>query len=422
MDQEIATIRNTALSDFPYDVISIGKKCYSGEVRSKRYLISIFSSIVLFGPWIAYVAGERGAPNENRQATNFNELSLSWNGFSTLSNFIRDRIPLRPHLIRIDSWIDQNIFHEDPAFGGSASPRIIHGKDGFLFLSDDFDMANQSIGIVPDVMRNIRSLTSAINKSGRETIFTVAPNKTTIYEKLLPDDQGNLDILKNYSSILRSALQKSNISGYIDLIPSLIDAEENSRESMYLRKDSHWNSAGSAAATKAVVNTLQPGLWDESALRYRGISRYTGDLTYLEGNPREDETPVYRVDRPLIVAGLAEVWDNNDPTHMYRRYSNDGPPGSLIEGKTLFIVDSFGVEALGAIVPYFAEITFIHIDSLNDKQLVAAMNDADRIWIMAVERLVSARFSDPPISALRSISTPEFRSALDYGLTQKVIQ
>jgi hypothetical protein len=62
---------------------------------------------------------------------------------------------------------------------------------------------------------------------------------------------------------------------------------------------------------------------------------------------------------------------------MYRRFSNDGPPGSLIEGKTLFIVDSSGVEALGAIVPYFAEITFIHIDSLPDKQLVVAMNDAD---------------------------------------------
>jgi hypothetical protein len=38
---------------------------------------------------------------------------------------------------------------------------------------------------------------------------------------------------------------------------------------------------------------------------------------------------------------------------------------------------------------------------------------------MAAERLVSARFSDPPITALRSITTPEFRSALDEGLTQK---
>jgi hypothetical protein len=187
---------------------------------------------------------------------------------------------------------------------------------------------------------------------------------------------------------------------------------------MYLRKDSRWSTAGSAAATKAVVNILQPGLWDESALKYRGIISYTGDLTFLEGNSRVDETTLCEVVRPGIVAGLPEIWDDNDLTHMHRRYTNTGPPRTLIGGKTVFIVDSLGIEALRTAVPYFADTTFVHIDSLPDKQLVEAIDEADRIWMMTVERLVTARFSEPPITALRSISTPEFRSALDRGLTQ----
>jgi hypothetical protein len=244
------------------------------------------------------------------------------------------------------------------------------------------------------------------------------PNKSTVNEKLLPDGLEDVEILMNYSNSLRNSIQKANINGHIDLLPSLIDAEENSWESMYLRKDSRWSTAGSAAATKAVVNILQPGLWDESALKYRGIISYTGDLTFLEGNSRVDETTLCEVVRPGIVAGLPEIWDDNDLTHMHRRYTNTGPPRTLIGGKTVFIVDSLGIEALRTAVPYFADTTFVHIDSLPDKQLVEAIDEADRIWMMTVERLVTARFSEPPITALRSISTPEFRSALDRGLTQ----
>ena len=156
--------------------------------------------LLFFGPILAYASGRRGAPVENRPATDFSELSVSWDGFSTLSKFIGDRIPLRSRAIRSDGWIDQHVFQEDPAFGGGAVPRIIHGKDGYLFLNDNFEMACQSADVVSQLVRSVGDLATIINASGRRAIFTVAPNKTTLHSDFFPDGQGSLDCLNKYSS------------------------------------------------------------------------------------------------------------------------------------------------------------------------------------------------------------------------------
>lgn len=375
--------------------------------------------LLFFGPILAYASGRRGAPVENRPATDFSELSVSWDGFSTLSKFIGDRIPLRSRAIRSDGWIDQHVFQEDPAFGGGAVPRIIHGKDGYLFLNDDFEMACQSADVVSQLVGSVGDLATIINASGRRAIFTVAPNKTTLHSDFFPDGQGSLDCLNKYSSELWSGLSAANIDGYVDLKSALSDEMEETREPLYSRKDSHWDSAGSAAAAKAVINTLQPGLWDDSALQFRGVVDYIGDLTYLEGNPVVDQTPLYEVVRPEITAGTTEIWDAEDMTHIYRRYTNTGPPGSLITAKTVLMVDSFGVEAMARIIPYFADITFVHFDSLSPEALIAEFNKADAVWIMCVERAIGYRFSDPPVEFFYPYGAKEFLDTLDSQLEPK---
>ncbi len=70
-------------------------------MQFKKYLTAIFSFVVFFGPMIAYVAGERSSPIENREAAQFNELSLNWDSLPTLGKFIGDRIPLRSHAIKL---------------------------------------------------------------------------------------------------------------------------------------------------------------------------------------------------------------------------------------------------------------------------------------------------------------------------------
>lgn len=387
-------------------------------MKNSRLATASLAFLLFFGPILAYASGRRGAPVENRPATDFNELSVSWDGFSTLSKFIGDRIPLRSRAIKSDGWIDQHVFHEDPAFGGGSVPRIIHGKDGYLFLNDDFGMGCQSAEFVPQIVTSIGKLVDVINQSGRQAIYTVAPNKTTLHSELLPDDQGSLDCLNQYSDGLWQGLSAANIDGYVDLKSALSSAMQKTREPLYLRKDSHWDSAGSAAAAKAVIDELQPGLWDDSALQYKGQIDYTGDLTFLEGNPVVDQTPLYEVVRPEITAGTPEIWDGGDLTRIYRRYTNTGPAGSLITAKTVIMVDSFGVEAVGRIIPYFADITFVHFDALPPVDVANLIAKSEIFWSMSVERAVGDRFRDPSTNGWYMLGTQDFRDQLVAAFEQ----
>jgi len=386
-------------------------------VKIGRLATACLAFLLFFGPILAYASGRRGAPVENRPATDFGELSVSWDGFSTLNRFIGDRIPLRSRAIKSDGWIDQHVFNENPAFGGGAVPRIIHGKDGYLFLNDDFEMACQSSDIVSQLISNIAATQKSINDSGRTAIFTVAPNKTTLHRELLPDDQGSVDCLDKYSNGLWEGLSAASIDGYVDLKSALSDAMDQTREPLFLRKDSHWDSAGSAAAAKAVIDELQPELWDDSALQYKGQIDYTGDLTYLEGNPVVDQTPLYEVVRPEITAGTPEIWDA-DMTLIYRRYTNTGPPGSLITAKTVIMVDSFGVEAMEKIVPYFADITFVHFDALPPIDVADLIARSEVFWSMSVERAVGVRFRSPSANSWHMMGTQEFRDLLIAAFEQ----
>jgi hypothetical protein len=325
---------------------------------------------------------------------------------------------LRSRAIKSDGWIDQHVFNENPAFGGGAVPRIIHGKDGYLFLNDDFEMACQSSDIVSQLISNIAATQKSINDSGRTAIFTVAPNKTTLHRELLPDDQGSFDCLDKYSNGLWEGLSAASIDGYVDLKSALSDAMDQTREPLFLRKDSHWDSAGSAAAAKAVIDELQPGLWDDSALQYKGQIDYTGDLTYLEGNPVVDQTPLYEVVRHEITAGTPEIWDAGDMTLIYRRYTNTGPPGSLITAKTVIMVDSFGVEAMEKIVPYFADITFVHFDALPPIDVADLIARSEVFWSMSVERAVGVRFRSPSANSWHMMGTQEFRDLLIAAFEQ----
>ena len=87
--------------------------------------------------------------------------------------------------------------------------------------------------------------------------------------------------------------------------------------------------------------------------------------------------------------------------------------------KTVIMVDSFGVQAIGNIIPYFADITFVHFDALTADNLISEINQADLVWVMSVERAVGGRFSDPPVDVFFSYATKDFLDAMSSRLELK---
>jgi len=352
---------------------------------------------VLAAPTVAYSFGIRATPNQNRATTDFDDLRVGWNGLSTFGGFVDDRLPLRSAATDIDSWIDRHVFDEEPAFGGGASPRVIHGDQGWLFLYDDVTAACSSLATANEDFGRLIRFTNTIVASGRPVTIAVAPNKTTVYSDLLPDEFPGRDCLLEYSNELWTYFDSySSESTWVDLRSELVDARSETLEPLYLPLDSHWNTLGATVASRAIVESIQPGVWDDSEIVDLEVGDYSGDLTRLLGESTIDETARVAVDRPGLISQTEEVRDSGDINQIDRTRRHSGDGVALIPGRTLTLMDSFGVYAIEQLSPWFEEITFFHLN-INDASLLARrVEAADRVVFLTAERLASTRFADPP--------------------------
>ena len=359
-------------------------------------------------PRYAFVVGEHGAPIENRAPVAFSGLDNGWYSLSQLSTFLNDRLPLRSRAILADAWVDQNVFNEDPAFGGGSNPRVIRGKDHVLFLADAITAACTPNAPPEDSVANLDRLATIISASGRRVVTMVAPDKSSVHPELLPEGMDGRACFDDYSSALWHDLRAADVPGFVDLQTALIDESTATRELLYLRNDSHWDSAGSIVAVRQMVDSLAPGMWRDDEVNYQGLGDYTGDLTGLLGNPQIDQAPIYTVVRPDVTSVSVEQIDDIEGG-FNQRFINDAPPGRLIPGRTVMFLDSFGLVSMSQYVPFFEDLTVMRLVDFDADRFTNLIASADNVWIMSVERSLGFRL-------LEEIGSPAFLDELDTAL------
>jgi len=372
---------------------------------------TIAAVLVLFAPIFVLVARSPRETTENRTPTRYVGRDAGWDYFDAFGDYMADRLPLKTSAIRADAWVDENVFREDPAFGGAATPRVIRGADGFLFLADAVDNACGPHAPPESTVANLAELASIIEASGREVLTMVAPDKSSVHPELLPDDMSKRECFDAYTAALWSDLANADIDGYVDLRSALIAASTRSREPLYFRQDTHWDTAGSLVAVQAMVDYLAPGLWTDDEVIYAGLTRYVGDLAAMQGTSDEDDTPTYLIGRPDVVNVSVEQLDDLGGG-FNRRYISEAPEGRLIEGRTVMFYDSFGIAALHQIVPFFEDLTVIGLTEFDATRYVQQIEAADRVWIMSVERGLSWRLEN-------EIGSRDFLDLLRDNLSQR---
>jgi alginate O-acetyltransferase complex protein AlgJ len=314
--------------------------------RTRLLLITaLLAGAIFFLPAGARISGRHGHPIENRAARPAPTVTAGWGYLSDLGRYLADRLPLRSGAVQADGWVDENVFHEDPAFGGGSTPRVIRGSDGVLYLADAIDNACEPPSSPDESASNLGSFAGIIRASGREVVTMVAPDKSTVHPELLPADLPKIGCFTAYTEALWGALAAADIAGYIDLRALLAAESARSRELLYLRKDSHWDGAGSLVSVRAAVDLFAPGLFSAGEVSYAGLKEYTGDLSRMQGKPEVDQAPSYTVIRPGVVSVSNEAIDTIEGG-FNRRYVNTAPRGRLIGGKSLMFLDSFGLAAL----------------------------------------------------------------------------
>jgi alginate O-acetyltransferase complex protein AlgJ len=367
------------------------------------------SVAVLFAPAFAFLVGQRGKPIENRASVEFSGLDGGWDSFADLGAFVADRLPLRERAVRSDAWVDESVFGEDPAFGGSASPRVVRGRDGFLFLADAIDTACAPNAPVSDTVRNLAALSATIRASGRDVVTMVAPDKSSVHPELLPEDLPKARCFADYSDDLWGSMATADIAGYVDLRASLRSASADSNEPLYLRKDSHWDSAGSLVAIRQAVDHFAPGVWNPDEVRYAGLGDYVGDLTGMQGRPESDQAPIYAVERPYVTNVSTVAIDDVEGGFNRRFVNRSDTPGRLVGGRTVMFLDSYGLVALPQLVPFFEDLTVVRLVDYAPEKFRSLIAESERVWLLTVERGASFRLSF-------EIGSPEFVDSLRTNL------
>lgn len=164
-------------------------------------------------------------------------------------SFVATKIALRGKMIRLRDDI-RNVLSQ-------ASPRVVWGADGWLFLTDN-DVFSQITGTRLDSDAVARTAIVAARlaresaENGRAFVSVVAPNSHTIYRDKLPawarpkPPTTELDLLL-------AALAARDVNT-VDLRPVLLS--EAATRPVYWRGDTHWSPYGATLAFNEIVRAV----------------------------------------------------------------------------------------------------------------------------------------------------------------------
>ncbi len=224
------------------------------ELKTKaRLAMGAFLAACLIPSLGMLVVPERSV-SANQQLAPFHSLTqedgaLNPDVFQEATDYIADHFAFRQELITADAVLTASVFRT------SAEEKVILGKDGWLFYAET---AEDYLHTAPLTDRQLWAAAHTlalvqeyVQERGARLLFTVAPNKATLYPEYFTnvghplDGPGNLDRL--------IPLLKAEGVPYAELREPL--RRENTF--LYYRLDSHWNALGAALAQQTLLQALE---------------------------------------------------------------------------------------------------------------------------------------------------------------------
>lgn len=298
-----------------------------------------------------------------------------WNPdfFTELDTYVSEHFTARQSLIRLNGAVKEKLFK-------TGTDQVIVGRDGFLFYAEtapDFMgeslLTDEEINTIAD---EILALSDYAAEHGATLLFTIAPNKNTVYGDRMPARYPPYEGVTN-TDALYAALEQRGVL-YADLRDTLSADAEIERN--YHKRDTHWNGRGALVAYREILSALGTSDTFFADCGFVEVPSFAGDLDEMlypgAGRTETDFLPDVPTEDAFIYTS-AYV----SPMDMTITTVGGG------EGRLLMFRDSFG----SALIPYFsaamAEVRYeratpYRIDILNTF-------DADFVVIEIAERNIS---------------------------------
>ena len=307
------------------------------------------------------------------------------------SDYFADHFATRQELVTANAKLEAALF------GESAEDKVILGKGGWLYYRSTLNdyqgqalLSDREIWSAAHCLALIEEYAQDRNAS---FLFTVAPNKNTLYPENMPDRYVRSDAPGN-AERLSEALRQEGVNT-ADLEAAFLAKDSV----LYHRLDSHWNNLGAALAHDTILDAL-----GSSAARFYQPDRFTAvqdhdadlyQMLYPAGGEKDvqlypDQAWSYTYDQPIRSA-------EDQTIHT----SCAGKDGRLLMfrdsfGNTLhtFMAESYGAACFSRAMPYDLSL----LDS----------EGADTLVIEIVERNIGWLAQRAPIlpAPIRQIEIP----------------
>jgi hypothetical protein len=295
--------------------------------------------------------------------------------FSTLLNYLPsyrnyydDHFKFRALLIYGNNLIKVNVFKVSP------TPRVLLGKEGWLFLARESEWVNEV-----DYYRRVKPFTPAeleqwrrvltqrrdwLRARGIHYLFITIPNKSTIYPEFMPDYLRPVNQPPRLDQLIAYMKQKEDFP-ILDLRPTFFAAKKERR--LYRKTDTHWNDNGIYFAYRAIVKYFSRFFQDLEAMplsRFKIVEResHGGDLAIMLALQRKQFREIkilylHRQPSRVSFAGSERI-SNNFIKYIQKCSVCKLPP-------VLMVHDSFGEGLKPYISEHFSRVIYIHDWDLN---------------------------------------------------------
>lgn len=299
----------------------------------------LFLAICLF-PALTLGHSSDAGQSEKAESNTFPKLvenkTVNTSFFSEFDTWVTRNMGFR------SSFIDANAHLRAILFSESSEDDVIVGSGGWLYYADtvkDYENeATLSVRNANNIAAALKMMQDYCEQNGAKFVFTVAPNKNTVYGANMPDRYTVSDGEDNLA-LLTGALSVRGVN-YADLV----EAISKEPEVLYQKRDSHWTYRGALVAYRAVVKELETGADLFPNLTFSVRHDWDADLVNMLYTDAEDTDEQKYPDIEFTYETKGVVTSSEALT--ITAYGNG-------EGKLLMFRDSFG----NTMWPYFAETT-----------------------------------------------------------------
>ncbi|MDO5146403.1 MAG: hypothetical protein Q4D60_05320 [Eubacteriales bacterium] len=312
------------------------------------------------------------------------------NYLSDMGSWFENNFAFRQQMVSANARLYADLFQV------SSTKKITVGTDGWLYYSvtgnDYKGLEQMSDRGLFNLGRIVSMMQERAEENGSRFVFTVPPNKNSLYGENMPYYEKKVSDDSNIKRV--ASVMEENKIHYVDLY----DFFQKKEETLYLKRDSHWNNKGALLVYNELLNMAQ---WPHNQ--------------YTEADPEVRKDCVG--DLALMLYPEAAEPEENQyyPQIFPYEYTNgaDSVEASEIEtvgyfgtGSLLMYRDSFGNSLLPFMAgefgkSYFTKLVPYYFDEEIEK------HKPDVIVVEKVERHLKNLVAEPPVMQGPKVTAPK---------------